>query len=599
MTHDAPFSLPMPSVARPLRRATRLPILCAERVLGLSRLNALYAAWRARPGCNPGAFPDGALALIGAGYAVTSTALDRIPSSGSLVVVANHPHGALDGLVLASLVFRRRADVRLLGNSLLARVPELRPFTVFVDPFGDAAQRNSSGLREALDWMRRGGALIVFPAGEVSHTRRLGGPVVDPPWHPAVMRLAEHAHASVLPIHIDGVNGRLFQLAGLLHPWLRTALLPRELLRQRGRSTAVTVGTAIPWSQLEPLASARARTDYLRLRTLDLAPATPRTRPAVSPRPVVDAVDPAALAADIAALTPDRLLVTHGDCRVYCAPAAALPNVLREIGRLRELTFRAVGEGTGTSLDLDRYDRRYLHLFVWNARTQEIAGAYRLAPTDHLNAVRHPGRLYTRTLFRFGPTLCSSLGAALELGRSFVRAEYQRDYGTLLLLWKGIGRFVARAPRYRYLFGPVSISADYSAQARELMVAALSTPRFRSPMAGLVEPRRPVATRVPDVARACTGPEQLERLLADLGDRRGLPVLLRQYLKLNARFLGFSVDPAFNDALDGLAIVDLLDVEPSVLQRYMTREGLATFRAYHRPTPLTPASRPAVVAANC
>ena len=270
--------------------------------------------------------------------------------------------------------------------------------------------------------------------------------------------------------------------------------------------------------------------------------------------------------------------------------------MLREIGRLRESTFRQAGEGTGQARDLDRFDRDYLHLFVWHAGRREVVGAYRLGLTDRLRARYGPRGLYTRTLFRFGAPLLDEIGPAIELGRSFVRPEYQRDSNGLLLLWKGIGRFVARHPRYRRLFGPVSISAEYQSFTRHLLARFLSHQAFASELARLVQPRRAL-TPEPDTAllvraRVVAHLEDVEALVREVEAGRGLPVLLRQYLKLNARLLGFSVDPGFGNVLDGLMLVDLLEVRPALLQRYFGRDGVARLRAYH-----APASPPGLVPA--
>jgi putative hemolysin len=592
-----PFSIPLPSGRRGLRFVAAVPLAAAEGLLGLARLNKLYARWLAERDGACGSFVDRALGIIGIGYDVAGAGLDRVPRTGPLIVAANHPHGAADGLILASAVGSVRDDVRLVGNYLLAQIPELRPLCIFVDPFGDrrAARRSVSGLREALAWLGQGGALVVFPAGEVAHRRSLRGEVVEPAWHSSVARLAAHSRSPVLPAHIDGQNSQLFQLAGLLHPRLRTGLLARELLAQREHRITVSVGVPVFASDLEARRSAVGRAAYLRLRTLGLAPrrsAASTTCPYLMPprralSAVAPPVAPGLLADDIARLDPSRLLVQSGEMSVLCATSQELPRVLPEIGRLREATFRAAGEGTGKACDLDCYDQRYWHLFVWNTRSREVIGAYRLGPTDQVGALRRPRRLYTRSLFKFGPAFLSRLGPSLELGRSFVRQEYQRDYATLMLLWKGIGHFVARQPQYRMLFGPVSVSADYSAAARELLVAALSTREYRSPLGALVRGLRPVDVTPLSPWTSRPGerisPDLLNQLLSEVEpDGKGLPVLMRQYLRLNAKLLAFSVDPDFGHVVDGLMVVDLVAVDRPVLNRYMGREGAAAFLAHHR-----------------
>ena len=310
--------------------------------------------------------------------------------------------------------------------------------------------------------------------------------------------------------------------------------------------------------------------------------------PAAGATAVIDEVPRARLQAEIDALPPEQRLVDRGRFHVYCAHAGQIPWALQEIGRLRELTFRAVGEGTGRCSDIDLFDAFYLHLFVWDARAAAIAGAYRLGLVDQILA-RHGKRgLYTHTLFKYRTRMLDSLSPAIELGRSFVRAEYQRSFAPLLLLWAGIGQFVERSPQYAVLFGPVSISARYAPASRRLIVEYLSAHRIHPRLAREVTPRQPFhaspRTAEPSGAISPTpeGIDELSRRIAQIEhDGKGVPVLLRQYLQLGGRLLAFNLDRDFADALDGLIMVDLREVEEAVLARYMGKRGAAAFRAYH------------------
>lgn len=302
---------------------------------------------------------------------------------------------------------------------------------------------------------------------------------------------------------------------------------------------------------------------------------------------VIDELPRATLKAEIDALSPDQRLVDHGRLQVYCARAGQIPWALQEIGRLRELTFRAVGEGTGRSSDLDLFDAFYLHLFVWDAAAAAIAGAYRLGLVDEILA-RHGKRgLYTHSLFRYRTRMLHALSPAIELGRSFVRAEYQRSFAPLLLLWSGIGRFIERSPRYAVLFGAVSISGRYAPMSRRLIVDYLSAYRADPQLARQVRPRRPfrdgARTSAPNAGiPAPRSIDDLSRRLAQIEhDHKGVPVLLRKYMDLGGKLLGFSLDRDFADTLDGLIMVDLREVEEAVLARYMGKQGAAAFRAHH------------------
>jgi putative hemolysin len=520
-----------------------------------------------------------------------------------VIVAANHPHGVVDGLILMSALRRARPDIRVLTNQLLARIPELRDCCLFVDPFdGPGAEaRSRAGLRAAHLWLRGGGALIVFPAGEVAHARRTGGERADSVWKPAMSRLAVATGAPVIPAFIRGRNSQTFYAAGRVHRAVRTLLLPRELLKKRGSAIAVRFGR--PLSPAGGAKSAVAFTESVRAAVEELASPLrlkPDTTGEVRLRPditgdiarttgKVSAVSALSrtdsVATEVAALPIDCRLVGSGPFQVFCVRAEQVPATLREIGRLRAITFRAVGEGSDSALDLDRFDDRYLHLFLWDHDKRQIVGAYRIAQTDRIVADAGVEGLYTRTLFRYDERLIQRMPApALELGRSFVRAEYQKNYNALLLLWKGIGQFIARHPEYRLLFGPVSISARYSDASRQLLMSFLRQNHFAAEYGELVAAlHRPgIASARGAVVSASQSLDEVNRLVERAeADGKGMPVLLRQYLKLNARLIGFNVDPAFGEALDALMLVDLMAVDLPILDRYLGRVDAKRFLAYH------------------
>jgi putative hemolysin len=302
---------------------------------------------------------------------------------------------------------------------------------------------------------------------------------------------------------------------------------------------------------------------------------------------VIDSVPHAALRAEIATLNSSQLLVTSGAWRVFGAHANAIPSVLREIGRLRELTFRAAGQGTGKSVDIDSFDAFYLHLFVWDTREEAVVGAYRLGLVDEILATRGKCGLYTHSLFKFPSRVLSGLTQAIELGRSFVRPEYQRSYAPLVLLWRGIGQLIERAPQYATLFGSVSISNAYSPESRRLMIEYLSTYRADTSLMSRVAPRRPYRNQgALSRSGASLAPprtiEELSSIITDIErDRKGVPILLKHYLRIGGRIVAFSVDRQFANSLDALVRVDLRQTEQSVLDRYLSKAGATAFRAYH------------------
>jgi putative hemolysin len=565
-----------------------------EKLFGIERCREIFDTAR-RTGAGDGASAiRRMMELLAVDYRVPAGELERIPRSGPLVVTANHPFGLLDGAILAAIVTKVRGDVRILTNSMLASVPELHDMCIFVDPFGEtgSVNANAGALRESLAWLRRGGLLATFPAGEVAHLDFRDGTTVDPPWNLAIARLARIGGSAALPVFFAGSNSMAFQLAGAVHPRLRTASLPRELLNKSGRQIRVRIGRPIPPTELLAMGGDREVTEYLRWRTYllddaDTVRAFPPRFPSFrKPAHIVSASPQNQLTAEIARLSADRKLCEAGDLAVYLGTAAELPHVLREIGRLREIAFRQAGEGTGRPIDLDRFDDYYQHLFAWNHAREEIVGAYRVGLTPEILPRYGVDGLYTSTLFRYRRNLFDRLGPAAELGRSFVRVEYQKQYAPLLLLWRGIGQLVARRPECATLFGGVSISSRYHAVSRYLLVRFLET-RRASDLAQLVSPRRPYRPG-PRVVRHVGGMplpndvEDLSKLIADLeSDGKGVPILVKQYLKTGGRLLACNVDRHFADAIDALIVVDLRRAPAPLLEKYLGKAGFQAFTAWH------------------
>ncbi|MGE0485485.1 MAG: lysophospholipid acyltransferase family protein [Gammaproteobacteria bacterium] len=593
-----PFTV-APHLTGPWRRCAPL----IDRLLALDGLNALYDSIPTH--LDSHAFARATLDGAGVEARIDATSLAHIPASGPCIVVANHPHGALDGVAMIELLMRRRPDLRVMANHLLKRFIELAEVFIAVDPFGgnQAARFNLRAVREALGWLRQGGMLLIFPGGEVSSLDLRQRRIVDPPWDAGVGWLVEKSGAPVVPAHIDGRNSALFQLAGLVHPVARTALLVREMLNHRGTVIEVRCAPPIEADTLALLGSREAIAPYLQVasdlvrarsayrRPLRLGAVAPRGQRAADIAPPVPANT---LAAEIDALPADQRLVLAGNLEVWYAAADQLPWTLQEIGRLRELAFRQVGEGTGKRVDLDLFDIYYLHLFVWDRVHRRIIGGYRLGEADRILDRFGAKGLYVASLFRLAPELEQDLRAALEVGRSFVAPEHQRNYSSLMLLWKGIASYVARHPRHRVLFGPVSISNDYHPVSRQLMVRFLQRHSMEPERASLVRARHPFQAAGASVRRADLDVGDMRiiaSLLATVEDEDvGVPVLLRQYLKLNGRILGFNIDPDFNNAIDCLLWVDLTRTDPQLLRKYMGAEGVATFLAHHAAAAATPAA---------
>ncbi len=565
-----------------------------EHALDFPRLNRLYSTASAADDVD--GFLQKVVDTLQIDEKIDAADLARIPKTGPLVVVANHPLGAIDGILLAKLLRTVRPDVKIMGNYHLGKLTAIQELFLLVDPFGreGSSRFNRRGLKQTLDHLHAGGCLGVFPAGEVAHLDWREKAIVESPWMESVTRLIRKTGATVLPVHFSGRNSAAFQLLGLIHPRVRTIMLPRQVYKQFGATIETRIGRPINPRTIAALGDDQAVTAYLRLRTSMLEhrgesrhATHASTRSDQSLAEIVAAVEPALLQRDIAALPPEQLLVEANELAVYFASSAQLPHLLQEIGRLRELTFRAVGEGSGRAIDLDEFDAYYTHLFIWNKTNDELVGAYRIGKADEI--VRKYGLkgLYTSTLFDFDPNLFDRIGPSLELGRSFVRLEYQRSYSPLLMLWKGVSRFVMIHPIYRNVIGPVSITNAYQSLSKQLMVKFLKQHGFDLKLARFVSPRTPfVESPVRDwtiVAGAAVREiEDVSALVGDLEpDGKGVPILLKQYLKLGGKIIGFNIDPNFSDVLDGLIMVDLVAVDARALSRYFGDDGLAQYRAYH------------------
>lgn len=571
----------------------------AERLLAFPDMTRVYHAACATPG--ESAFNEKVLDVMHVQWDLSPGDLHRIPTTGPLIVVANHPFGGLEGMILAAVLRSVRPDVKLLANYMLGMIPEMRDQFIFVDPFGgaDAARKNVGGMKSALRWLRDGGVLGVFPAGEVAHMTWKNRCVTDPHWSDTIGRLAQQTKVPVLPVYFSGRNSSFFQMAGLIHPRLRTVLLPREMMSRRDQTIGIRIGSLIPPDRLARFKTAEEVVAYLRLRTYILKGHAPATRKTASTAPQIvrkislakDVVAPKPadlLAEEIAQLPAELRTFATGDFEVFVTPADRIPHTLQEIGRLREITFREVGEGTGREIDLDRFDPHYVHLFVWNKVKQHIVGAYRLGLSDEILATRGVDGFYTRTLFKYDERLPREIGPSLEAGRSFVVAEYQKSHSALSMLWKGMGRFIVANPRYRHIFGPVSISDRYHSMTKQLLLAFLQTSDHKATLSKLVKATNPPRWgRFRDcddreLSTIVRSVEDVDELVEEIeSDRRGVPVLLRQYLNLNAKLLGFNIDPDFGDVLDGLVLIDLTRVNRTILDFYLGRSGAASFLAHH------------------
>jgi len=576
-----------------------LLIPVVEKVLGVKKLNDLYK--QSQGAATPEEFSERVLNSIGVQYDFPEAEIEKIKAiQGPIVVVCNHPFGGIESLILFQILSRFRDDYRIFGNYLLERIPEIHSRLLMVDPFEgkNAVQYNLAAIRNAINYLKAGGLIGMFPAGEVSSFNFKERKVLDKEWNEIISRMILKSEATVVPIYFHGENSLFFQIAGMVHPRLRTALLVQEFVNPKNRKIIYRIGKPISPARIQDFQSSKALSQYLQSKTYLLGYKI--TRPhvrlkrirAIQRKPIADKIiqpiSNEVLKMEVQQLPPDCLLVDKGELRVYAFEAKQAPQVLREIGRLREVTFRATGEGSGKAVDIDIYDDYYIHLFVWNQEKSEVVGGYRIGQSDEI--LKNLGRsgLYTVSLFKIQPQLFDQLGPSLEMGRSFVREEYQKSYAPLMLLWMGIGHFVRRHPQYRYLFGPVSITNDFHSVSQSILVSFLKQNNIDTRLGNLVKPRNDFKGD-----KKSTDPEfynafsiqnlnDVQELISEIETRNlKVPILLKHYLKLGGTLLAFNVDPDFNNVVDGLILVDLVKTDRRMLEKYMDGKGVDEYLKHH------------------
>lgn len=519
-------------------------------------------------------------------YEVSDEDIRNIPLSGSFISVSNHPYGGIDALILVKILYEKRPDLKVMANFLLQRIEPIKDIILPVNPFETHKQARSSftGIKEGLFHLKEGGCVSIFPAGEVSTFQEDSNVILDREWNESALKFIKKAEVPVVPIYFHGTNSRFFHILGKIHPLLRTAKLPSELFNKKNKPIVVRIGKPIPVKDQANFRDIARYGRYLRAKTYSLGTSLearkfyfrflmPGTVRKPKTEPVVDAIPDEILKSEFDQVKCEHELFTSKNYSVICAPTFRIPNLFNEIGRLRELTFRQVGEGTGKSIDIDEYDFYYHHLMIWDNEENKIVGAYRIGKgKEILNQYGVKG-FYINSLFKIRKEFSPVLSDSLELGRSFITPEYQRKPLPLFLLWKGILYFLLKNAEYRYLIGPVSISNDMSKFSKTLIVDFVKNYVYNNELARFITPRKDFVVR-PDkvvdreiiIDNSERDINKLERMLRDIEPGYRLPVLLKKYIELNANIIGFNIDPKFNDCLDGLIILDLYDVPPDFLK---------------------------------
>ncbi len=507
--------------------------------------------------------------------------LKKLPADGSFITVSNHPFGGIDGILLIKLLSMVRGDHKVIANFLLKKIEPISEFFLAVNPFENMPEAGSSiaGLKTAIDHLHNGGVLSLFPAGEVS-TNYASSVITDREWLLSALRFIKKNRVPIVPVYFHGTNSRLFHLLGRIHPSLRTAKLPSELINKRDKTIKIRIGNPISVKEQDEFSDIHRFGRYLRAKTYCLDSGIEvkgffnyslKSEP--KPEEIAAAQPQAMIEREIALLKREALLFSVKNYDVFCAPTKTIPVILNELGRLREITFREVGEGTNRSTDIDEFDLYYNQLIIWDTEEKKIVGGYRIGMGAEIVGQFGVQGFYTHSLFRMSKGFKGTLQESLELGRSFIVGEYQRKPLPLFLLWKGILYFLLKNPQYRYLIGPVSISNTYSDKSKELIIRYIMANFYDYEKAALVKPRNRFKVKTNDQhlndAMMHLSPQlsSLDKFIGDVDqNNEGLPVLLKKYLGLNAKIIAFNVDPKFNNCVDGMLVLDIYDVPKTTIE---------------------------------
>lgn len=573
-----------------------------EKFLGVKKLNRFYQLCEEHA-TSPGEFAERAFEIMGVHYVLPEKQIAALRAEkGPMIVVCNHPLGGIEALFLVLFLSKIRSDFRIIANYFLGYVPEVKENLILVDPFGQDGSRqfNVAPIRAAFSYLERGGLLGIFPSGEVASLNLLSGKIQEPPWNPLVGRLALQSRATVVPLYFYGTNSLVFHLAGLINPRLRTSLLIREFTNPKFKKIHYLVGKPQRYEKLQSLETPERVTSYLRSKTYLLGERYRKRQRRLrfrlvrkifpqlpsSTKPIAPALPSTMLYEVLCALPPKQKLLENKEIQVYYFRGQQAMPLLEEIGRLRELTFRAVGEGTGKPRDLDAYDLYYDHLILWHKSQARIIGAYRIGRIDQILHEKGPKGLYLFSLFRLSSRIFKEVSPALELGRAFVVEEHQKNYGSLYHLWQGIGQYILTHPQYRYLIGAVSVSDEFTDFSKSLLIAFLQEYFSEPALSAQVQPRAPyrVTSRYQDYysTLSVTSLQDVQDLIEEVeGGYLKLPILIKHYLKMGAKILAFNIDKEFSNVLDVLMLTDLLQAPASSMERYMGKEGYQRYLSYY------------------
>ena len=568
----------------------KYPIVSAVmRLAKINKVNDLYDKIKDLEGQE---FFDKLLEELNVKYLAFQEDLAKIPKTGSFILVSNHPLGALDGVIMCKILTEIRPDFKVMGNFLLTKIKPMEPYVISVNPFEKRKEAYSSmsGMREALKHLSEGGCLGIFPAGEVSNKNNEYNEILDKEWQEPALKLIKKAQVPVVPMYFHAKNSKLFYNVSKIHPDLQTLLLPSEMVNKREKPIKIRIGRPVTPKILNEYETPKELGEFLRkkvymmksyfedrksvaeflkVKDLNISP-----KEEVVVQNIIDETPLAEILADRENLRKKegKMLFSNGDYEVYFTKFDEIPAMMREIGRQRELTFRAVGEGTNLPFDLDEYDKHYHHLILWDNVAQKIAGAYRMALGSEVMKNYGIKGFYTNSLFDFDQELQPFFKKVIEMGRAYISIEYQQKPLPLFLLWRGIVHVCLRNPEHKFLMGGVSISNRFSDFSKSLMIEFMRSHYFDPVVAQYVHPKNDYKVYLSERDKSLffegldDDLNKFDKLIDDFEPEMRLPVLIKKYIKQNAKVVAFNVDPNFNDAIDGLMYIRISDLPEGTIK---------------------------------
>ncbi|RKR14536.1 putative hemolysin [Maribacter vaceletii] len=512
----------------------------------------------------------------------------RLPKDGAYITISNHPLGGIDGALLLKLILTHRTDFKIIANFLLHRLEPVKPYILPVNPFENhkSAKSSIAGFKNAMKHLNDGHPLGIFPAGEVS-TYKDGKLIVDKPWEEAALKLIRKAEVPVVPIYFHAKNSKLFYRLSKISDVFRTAKLPSELYSQKNRPIKIRIGQPISVKTQKEQGTLEEFTELLRRKTYILSNAYEKERlidqiPSTlkipkAPKKIASPIPTEVMQGEIEKLREkDCRLLQSKNYEVFLAQEKDMPFILKEIGRQREVTFRAIGEGTNKAIDLDVFDSYYYHLFLWDNTEKCIVGAYRMGMGSEIFPEHGINGFYLQDLFRVEPELYGMMQNSIEMGRAYIIKEYQQKPMPLFLLWKGIVHTTLRHPEHKYLIGGVSISNQFSNFSKSLMIEFMKSNYWDPYVAQYIRPKKEFKVKLKDADKDFVFDEtqadlnKFDRLIDEVepGNLR-LPVLIKKYIKQNAKVIAFNVDPLFNNSVDGLMYIKIADLPESTVKPVM------------------------------